>query len=130
MKAYRVEDPVLQHGLWRNFDGTVNSVFSKLTVGKCKDMPMDDSEFYRSDGKQWFSATDDPDKLKAWFDVLDVVEMERLGYGVYEFDVASSKMVSPFEIVFTRDSINSVRTINPESIWSDYGDVKKNRPHA
>ena len=117
MKVYRVEDPVLQHGLWRDFDGTVNPVFSKLTVGKCKDMPMEDSDFYRQDGKQWFSATDEPSKLTAWFGVLDIVEMEKLGYGVYEFDVDSYRVVSPYEVVFTRDSIRNVSAVSPESIW-------------
>ena len=108
MKVYRVEDSVSQHGLWRNFDGTVNPVFSKLTVGKCKDMPMGDDDFYRMNGKQWFSATDEPSKLTAWFDVLDVVEMEKLGYRVYEFDVEFYKTVSQYEVVFTRDSIKNV----------------------
>lgn len=129
MKVYRVEDPVLQHGLWRNFDGTVNPVFSKLTVGKCKDMPMEDSDFYRSDGKQWFAATDEPEKLKAWFDVLDIIEMEKLGYAVYEFDVDSVKTVSPFEVVFTRGSIRSVKVIDPCGIWNDYNSKReKNKP--
>lgn len=88
-------------------------------------MPMDDSDFYRTDGKQWFSATDDPDKLKAWFNVQDIVEMERLGYGVYEFDITNAKTVSPFEIAFTRDAIDSVKQIDPGSIWDDYRDIKK-----
>ena len=117
MKAYRVEDPIQKHGLWRDFDGTVNPVFSKLTVGKCKDMPMEDSDFYRHDGKRWFSATDTMKKLKLWFNALDIVEMEKLGYGVFEFDVKSIQEVSPAEIVFTRENIISVKRIDPRGIW-------------
>jgi len=122
VKVYRVEDQAGKHGLWRDFDGTVNPLFNKLTVGKCKDMPMPDSDFYRANGKQWFSATDTPEKLLAWFDVLDIIESEKLGYHVYEFDVAGVRKVSDYEVVFTRDSIRECRAIDPQTIWPDYND--------
>lgn len=122
IKIYRVEDPVGQHELWRGFDGSINPVFSKLTVGKCKDMPMDDSDFYRRNGKQWFSATDAPEKLKAWFDVIDIIEMEKLGYGVFEFEVTNIDVVSPFEVVFTRDSIVNVQKVASGGIWENYSE--------
>ena len=120
MKAYRVEDPINEHGLWRDFDGKINPVFSKLSIGKCKDMPMEDNDFYRFNGKQWFSATDKPEKLIAWFDVMDVIEMERLGYNVFEFEIFECRKVSDFEICFTRDSVLSKRQIEPSKIWKDY----------
>lgn len=125
MKAYRIEDPIEGHGLWRDFDGSVNPVFGKLTVGKCKDMPMEDSEFYRYDGKQWFSATDEPWKMRAWFDVVDVIELEGLGYHLFEFDVSKCRTVSDFEIVFTRDCILSAKEIDPNSIWPEYDEMKR-----
>ena len=118
MKVYRVEDPIECHGLWRDFDGTVNPVFSKLTHGQCKDMPMDDSDFYRSDGKKWFSATDDPEKLKAWFSIEDIAELKNMGYDVFEFSVTECKHVSEYEVVFTRESIvREPVKISPGSIW-------------
>jgi hypothetical protein len=117
MKAYRVEDPEKGHGIWRDFDGTVNPVFTKLTNGKCKDMPMSDSDFYRFDGKQWFAATDTPEKLKAWFSAQDVAELSVLGYEVYEFEISEYRTVSEYEICFPRESIISVRRINPFDIW-------------
>lgn len=122
MKVYRVEDQAGKHGLWRDFDGTINPLFTKLTVGKCKDMPMPDSDFYRANGKQWFSATDTPEKLLAWFDVMDIIESEKLGYHVYEFDVAGVRKVSDYEVVFTRDSVRECRAIDPQTIWPDYND--------
>lgn len=125
MKAYRVENPILKHGIWRDFDGVINPIFSKLTVGKCKDMLMEDSDFYRFNGKAWFSATDEPEKLKAWFDVVDIIEMEKLGYRVYVFDVDEYRTVSPYEIVFTRESILSVSEIDPKTIWGyEYEEIK------
>ena len=120
MKAYRIEDPINKHGLWRDFDGKINPIFSKLTVGKCKDMPMEDNDFYRFNDKQWFSATDKPEKLTAWFDVMDVIEMERLGYKVFEFEILECRKVSNFEICFTRDSILGKRQIGSSKIWKDY----------
>lgn len=123
MKVYRVENPEGQHGLWRNFDGSPCDVFDKLEVGKCRELPMPDNDFYRQDGKQWFAATDTPDKLKEWFDVLDIVQMRWLGYKIYEFEVSDIKTVSEYEVVFTRDSIKSVIAIDPSEIWSDFDET-------
>lgn len=120
MKVYRVENPNGKHGLWRNFDGTPCDVFDKLTIGKSRTLPMEDNSFYRSEGKQWFSATDTPEKLRAWFDVLDIIQMRELGYRVYQFEVTKVKTVSEYEVVFTRDSIESVIAIDPAVIWDDF----------
>ena len=119
MKAYRVENQTEQHGIWRDFDGSINPVFSKLTQGKCKDMPMEDNDFYRYGGKQWFSATDTPEKLKAWFSVLDVIEMLKMGYSIFEFEIESCRVVSEYEICFTRDTIISQKIIDPYSIYGE-----------
>ena len=119
IKVYRVEDPKEGHGLWRDFNGDFNPVFNKLTKGKCKDMPMEDSDFYREDGKMWFSATDTPEKLTAWFSALDVVELEKLGYNVYEFEVEEWRPVNEYEVVFTRESIKWVKAIDPIEIWGE-----------
>lgn len=119
IKVYRVEDPKEGHGLWRDFNGDFNPVFNKLTKGKCKDIPMEDSDFYRKDGKMWFSATDTPEKLTAWFSALDVVELEKLGYNVYEFEVEEWRPVNEYEVVFTRESIKWVKAIDPIEIWGE-----------
>lgn len=124
MKVYRVEDFERGHGIWRNFDGTVNPVFKYLSNGKCKDMPMEDSDFYREDGKNWFSATDTPEKLKAWFSTQDIVEMEGLGYFVQQYEVSETRPVSEYEVVFTRETISSSHTLDPSSIWEDYFKIK------
>lgn len=120
MKVYRVENPIEEHGLWRNFDGSPCDVFDKLQVGKCSKMPMPDNDFYREGGKQWFAATDTPEKLREWFDVLDIVQMRHLGYKVYQFEVFNVRTVSEYEVVFTRDSIGSVVAIDPADIWLDF----------
>lgn len=94
MKVYRVEDPYRKHGIWRDFDETVDPVFKYLSDGKCKDMPMENSDFYREGGKNWLSATDTPEKLKAWFSTQDIIEMEDMGYSVIEFEVTNVREVS------------------------------------
>lgn len=119
MKAYRVENQLEEHGIWRNFDRTINPVFRHLTQGKCKDMPMEDSDYYRYNGKQWFSATDTPEKLKAWFSALDISEMIEMGYYIFEFEIESCRVVSEFEICFTRDSILSQKIIEPSGIYGE-----------
>lgn len=124
-KVYRVEDIVGQHGIWRDFDGSFNPVFNKLSHGKCRDMPMEDSNFYREGGKRWFSATDTPEKLKEWFSEQDVREMLELGYHVIEFEVTELRPVNEYEVVFTRESIRGTRLMKPEDIWPELGVTKK-----
>jgi len=119
MKAYRVENQASGHGIWRNFDGSLNPVFSKLSDGLAKNLPMPDSDFYRYGGKQWFSATDTPEKLTAWFSRQDVLEMLAMGYGVWEFEITSCRVVSEYEIIFTRDCIISQRAIDYSTIWKE-----------
>lgn len=58
--------------------------------------------------------------MQAWFSTEDVVELERLGYNLYEFEISDRWVVSEFETVFTRDSIISVRVMEPSDIWPDY----------
>ena len=118
MKAYRVENQEKGNGIWRNFDGTFNPVFDKLSDGLAKSLPMEDNDFYRYQGKQWFSACDESWKLTKWFSKQDVIEMRAMGYEVWEFEIASYRQVSPYEIVFTREDIISQKIIDYKEIWN------------
>ena len=82
-------------------------------------MPMEDNDFYRYNCEQWFSATDTPEKLKAWFSALDVIEMLKMGYHIFEFEINSCRIVSEYEICFTRNSIISQKVIDPRSIYGE-----------
>lgn len=121
--VWRVEDPVGKHGLWRNFDGTRADTFDKLTVGKCRNVPMKDDDFYRQDGMQWFAACDSPDKLKEWFCTQDIVELRKMGQNVYMFDVREIREVSDYEVVFAREDIIRQIQIDPSSIWTDFDKI-------
>jgi len=117
--VYRVENTEEEHGLWRNFDGSPCDVLTKLTVGKARNLPMEDSDFYRFNGKRWFASTDAPEKLRAWFHALDIIQMARFGYRVYRFMVTEIRVVSEYEVVFTRDSIVDKVAIDPTEIWRE-----------
>ena len=112
MKVYRVEDPYGKHGIWRGFDGTVNPVFKYLSDGKCKDMPMENSDFYREGGKNWFSATDTPERLKVWLSTQDIIEMEDMGYSVIEFEATNVREVSE---PYIENKILTGKKIQPRS---------------
>lgn len=117
--GYRVENQIGGNGLWRNFDGTLNPVFEKLSDGLSRNLPMEDSEEYRKGGKQWFASAPSKETLKHWFSEQDVVELLALGYKVYEFALEDTRKISEFEIVFTRDNIVSQREIDYKEIWND-----------
>lgn len=121
--VWRVEDPVGKHGLWRNFDGTRADTFDRLTVGKCRNVPMEDNDFYRQDGMQWFAACDSPDKLKEWFCTQDIVELRKMGQNVYMFDVREIRKVSDYEVVFAREDIIRQIQVDPSSIWADFDKI-------
>lgn len=116
-KVYRVENQQEQHGLWRNFDGSWNPVFDTLTDGLSRNLPMEDSELYRQDRKQWFSSAPSTETLKHWFSISDVLELAEIGYKVYEFLVTDIKVVSDFEVIFIRKNILSQTEIEPKTIW-------------
>ena len=117
--GYRVEDQVQRHGLWRNFDGTWNPVFNQLSEGLSRSLPMKDSDLYRQNGKQWFSAAPSKETLKHWFSLSDVIELAELGYKIYEFELENTKQISDFEIIFTRDNIVRQKEIEYKEIWYD-----------
>lgn len=117
MKAYRVENQKTKHGIWRNFDGTINPIFNKLSDGLARNLQMEDNDFYRFNNKKCFSACDKKEKLTNWFSKQDVIEMIQMGYKVYEFEITDCRPVNDFEIVFTRESILIQRELNYEEIW-------------
>lgn len=119
MLGYRVENQIQKHGLWRNFDGSWNPVFDQLSEGLSRNLPMEDDNLYREGGKQWFSAAPSKDTLKHWFSLQDVIELAKLGYKIYEFELEHTKQISDFEIVFTRDNIVKQKEIEYKEIWHD-----------
>ena len=119
IRAYRIEDQINKHGLWRNFDGSWNPVFDKLSDGLSRSLPMEDNDLYRDGGRQWFSAAPSKETLKHWFSLQDVLELASLGYKIYEFELKEVRRVSDFEIVFTRDNINSQTEILYDEIWEN-----------
>ena len=59
------------------------------------------------------------DTLKHWFSLQDVIELAKLGYKIYEFELENTKQISDFEIVFTRDNIIKQKEIEYKEIWYD-----------
>ena len=45
IKVYRIENQAQGHGIWRNFDGSWNPVFDKLSDGQVRNLPMEDNSF-------------------------------------------------------------------------------------
>lgn len=117
--GYRVENQTRKHGLWRTFEGTWNPVFDQLSEGLSRNLPMEDNDLYRSGGKQWFAAAPTKETLKHWFSEKDVIELSKLGYKVYKFELSNTKRVSDFEIIFTRDNIINQKEISYKEIWHD-----------
>ena len=105
IKIYRVENEDKQKGLWRKFDGTWEPLFNILTDGLCRNLPMEDNDLYRAEGKKWFASAPSRETLQKWFSKRDLEELTAAGFTISEFEVTNYKKVSEFEYIFTRDSI-------------------------
>ena len=105
IKVYRVENEDEQKGLWRKFDGTWEPLFNMLTDGLCRNLPMEDNDLYRAEGKKWFASAPSRETLRKWFSKRDLEELTAAGFTISEFEVTNYKKVSEFEYIFTRDSI-------------------------
>lgn len=118
MKVYRVEEPKGKHGLWRDFDGKHNPIFDKLSEGKVRNLPMDDNfEIYKQNNKDWFASAPSKETLQHWFSKQDLIELERLNYKIFEFEIKNSIKLSDFEIIFTRDNIINTKELQISDIY-------------
>ena len=119
IKVYRIENQEQGHGIWRNFDGSWNPVFDKLSDGQARNLPMKDSSFYSDNNEKWFASAPSKETLKHWFSSKDVDELHSLGYKIFEFEVNNYREVSEFEYVFTRASVVSQTILEKNDIWRD-----------
>ena len=133
IKVYRVENEDEQKGLWRKFDGTWEPLFNMLTDGLCRNLPMEDNDLYRAEGKKWFASAPSRETLQKWFSKRDLEELTAAGFTISEFEVTNYKKVSEFEYIFTRDSIINrtyltVSDIYPEQkpAWSEKDEKIRN----
>lgn len=85
---YRVENPITMQGLWYDKDGRFNPLITKLSNAKCRDLPMGYDPLLKVDGLAWYSACDNIPDMQNWFSHQDLIELQALGYGLWEFDVA------------------------------------------
>lgn len=130
IKVYRVENEDKQKGLWRKFDGTWEPLFDMLTDGLCRNLPMEDSDLYRAEGKKWFASAPSRETLQKWFSKRDLEELTAAGFTISEFEVTNYKKVSEFEYIFTRDSIINrtyltVSDIYPEQRPAEWSEEDK-----
>lgn len=84
-------------------------------------MPMeDDFATYNFNGKQWFASAPSKETLAHWFSQKDIKELLVLGYGIFEFQASEVRVISPYESVFTRESIISQRELSPDELFAKW----------
>lgn len=80
---YRVENPDTLIGLWYNKEG-IKTDFIRDFGGMNKDLPM---EFDENFAGGWFSAGENLEQMKNWFNAEDVATLSQAGYGLYQIEV-------------------------------------------
>lgn len=112
MKLYRIEHKETKAGMWHNYDGSYNGIIKTLTEGKSKNVPMNKTKNQAKDGKRWFSSVASLEQLLEWFTERDVKELVDLGYQLYEIECSEYNRVDKGEILFTRESVSSMKEID------------------
>lgn len=109
---YRVDNPTSYKGCWYNKDGSFNNSILELTGAKSRDLPMG---YDPSIAGGWISATDELNKIPDWFSFKDLLELQKGGYGLYEYEVTDYRQV-PGHVVFTRASVIKERKLSIEFV--------------
>lgn len=110
MKIYRIEHRDTRDGMWYNYDGTYNGFIFNLTEGKSKNLPMDYHNRYSKDNMTWISGCMDKEQLLGWFTPLDISELLKNGYGVFEFE-CDTYLIEDTQVLFAREKIYSQKEI-------------------
>ena len=118
-KLYRIDNLDTKMGIWRNFDGEFSPIFSQLTVGKCRNLPMEDNPIYRARGKRWFASAPTKYALTAWFCKQDILELMDMGFEIREYEATQYKTVSPLETIFTMESVKHTRIVDINDIFKN-----------
>lgn len=114
---YRVEGP--GQGIWRNDDRTPNEIYKKLS---CKNMPMDDSEFYSEGGREWVSSCCNMETLRNWFGEPDGVVFKTNGYKLFKYTVPEHLVrdANPYEKVFCKEDAISRVVVDSKMLYSTW----------
>lgn len=114
MIIYRIENLVTEVGLWYNQECQLEPMIKQLDNAKCRDLPMPfDPEIYAAQDTAWYSGTDSIAQMQGWLDWKDLVELQHLGYHLYEYDVREYRQV-PGHIIYTREAVIGSRILPME----------------
>jgi len=104
-KFYRVCNPESEQGLWYdfkgNFTGLIHDKFDFCTNHKLE-MPFDD------DLVGWLSATDSLDDLWQWFSKEDILELQKHGWYIHEYEVIDYRWYEKFQHYVINQSTSRV----------------------
>lgn len=108
-KFYRVCNPDTQQGLWYdfegNFTGLIHNEFNFCMNSKLE-MDFDQSI------KGWLSATDTFEKIFDWFSLEDILQLQKKGWFIYEYQCNRYRFYEKFQhIVIYQPTAKLIRKI-------------------
>ena len=93
-RFYRVCNPASEQGLWYDFKGEftglIHDQFSFCQNSKLE-MPFDDELV------GWLSAVEKLDDLWQWFSRDDVIELQKHGWYIFEYEASEYKFYDKFQ---------------------------------
>jgi hypothetical protein len=102
---YRIEHRSGQQSLWYNRQGQWDPViFNLKSTAKAKELPMGFDPNMKLGGKDWISCTTTIPALACVFGLDDVIELEALGYGLFEIE-ATKYRSNEWHDLFLREDV-------------------------
>ena len=91
---YRVNHEQTKQGLWYKFEGEFSGlIHSEFKFCTNNELRMDFDEELIG----WLSATDSLESLYQWFTKKDIIELQKHGWYIHEFEVEEYKFYDKFQ---------------------------------
>lgn len=108
-RVFRLYDPNGKEGLWYTSDKTRTNKINKVLPDK--DIPMDRSEVYSTNNKEWRSSACSLSQLSFWFSLDEVTKLILNGFLLGEFAVSEWIDLPHGEVIFSEGKLERVINI-------------------
>jgi hypothetical protein len=117
MKLLRIEYNETGIGMWSTRDSKDVPLVAQLTNQVIANLPMPDSDIYRTDGKKWYSCCATLEGLRSWFSESDIQELLDLDFIITTFDSPLWIELAKGEFIFPKENITNFQLLTIGDIY-------------
>ena len=117
MKLLRIEYAETGIGMWSTKDDKDIPLVAQLTNQVIANLPMPDSDKYRTNGMKWYSSCATLEGLRSWFSEIDVQELLSLGFWITTFNTPLWIELAKGEFIFPKETISNFKLLTIGDIY-------------